>query len=107
MLPVTLIDLGSIDYKQTWELQEGYLQEVIAGRLDSKVVNTSGYLLMVEHPHVYTLGKSGTENNLLISDQFLKQIQATFYRINRGGDITYHGPGQLVVYPVLDLDNME
>lgn len=104
MLPVTLIDLGSMDYKQTWELQEGYLQEVIAGRLDSKVVNTSGYLLMVEHPHVYTLGKSGTENNLLISDQFLKQIQATFYRINRGGDITYHGPGQLVVYPVLDLD---
>ncbi|HEX7414248.1 MAG TPA: lipoyl(octanoyl) transferase LipB, partial [Bacteroidia bacterium] len=66
---------------------------------------THNYLLFVEHPHVYTLGKSGNENNLLISDNFLKSINATYYKINRGGDITYHGPGQIVVYPILDLEN--
>ncbi len=102
-------DLGLKDYKETWEYQEGLFKEV----LDIKVKNrredaglvTPNYFLMVEHPHVYTLGKSGDVSNLLLSEEQLKEKEAKFYKINRGGDITYHGPGQVVGYPILDLDN--
>lgn len=102
-------ELGSQDYKDAWEYQE----ELFQGILDKKVRNrrentaeaTPNYLLFVEHPHVYTLGKSGDISNLLISEEQLKQKNATFYKINRGGDITYHGPGQIIGYPILDLEN--
>jgi len=106
---VELQDLGRKDYKETWEYQE----ELFKGILDIKIKNrreklnleTPNYFLFVEHPHVYTLGKSGDEDNLLISEEKLAEIGATFYKINRGGDITYHGPGQIVGYPIIDLDN--
>ena len=104
-------DLGVRDYKTVWDYQELLQQEIVAQKIENRnlrehnQVATKNHLLLVEHPHVYTLGKSGKESHLLISDDFLKQIQATYYKINRGGDITYHGPGQLVVYPVLDLEN--
>lgn len=102
-------ELGLRDYKETWEYQEKLFQNI----LDQKVKNrregtsdpTPNHLLFVEHPHVYTLGKSGDIGHLLISEAQLKQKNATFYKINRGGDITYHGPGQLVGYPILDLEN--
>jgi lipoyl(octanoyl) transferase len=98
-----LIDLNLKDYKETWDYQEQLFEEVVEKKrqLDGKV---PGYLILVEHPHVYTLGRSGDENNLLIQPEFLKSINATYYRINRGGDITYHGPGQLVGYPIIDLE---
>ncbi|HEX3007818.1 MAG TPA: lipoyl(octanoyl) transferase LipB [Bacteroidales bacterium] len=98
-----LIDLNLKDYKETWDYQEQLFEEVVEKKkqLDG---NVPGYLILVEHPHVYTLGRSGDENNLLIQPEFLKSINATYYRINRGGDITYHGPGQLVGYPIIDLE---
>lgn len=104
------IDLGLIDYKKAWD----YQTELFNGILSTKAANrnligserkTNNYLLFCEHPHVYTLGKSGNESNLLIAPSELHTIGATYYPINRGGDITYHGPGQLVVYPVIDLEN--
>lgn len=104
-------DLGLRDYKTTWDYQEALQQRIVARKTANRDLAeqqqqlTDNYLLFVEHPHVYTLGKSGDEHNLLVNDQFLKNIGATYYRINRGGDITYHGPGQLVVYPILDLEN--
>lgn len=106
---VTLQDLGIKDYKATWEYQE----ELFKGIVDLKIRNrreeldleTPNYFLFVEHPHVYTLGKSGDLENLLLSEKQLEAKGATFYKINRGGDITYHGPGQIVGYPILDLDN--
>ena len=104
-------DLGLIDYKICWDYQEELQQKIVAQKTLNRSLPelqqqaTDNYMLFVEHPHVYTLGKSGDENNLLISDEFLKGINATYYKINRGGDITYHGPGQLVVYPILDLEN--
>lgn len=106
---IDLQNLGYKDYKETWDYQESLFKEI----LDIKIKNrrqdlneiTPNYLLMVEHPHVYTLGKSGDIKNLLISEADLEKKQATYYKINRGGDITYHGPGQLVGYPILDLDN--
>lgn len=104
-------DLGLRDYKQAWDYQEELQQKVVAQKTanrncpEEKQKITDNYLLFVEHPHVYTLGKSGDEHNLLVNDTFLKSIGATYYKINRGGDITYHGPGQLVVYPVFDLEN--
>lgn len=106
---IDLQNLGYKDYKETWDYQESLFKEI----LDIKIKNrrqdlneiTPNYLLMVEHPHVYTLGKSGDIKNLLISEAELDKKQATYYKINRGGDITYHGPGQLVGYPILDLDN--
>lgn len=101
---VKFIDLGMKDYKETWDLQEQLFQEVMDSKKNNPEGNFGGYLLFVEHPHVYTLGKSGEANNLLISDSFLKQIDATYYKINRGGDITYHGPGQIVGYPIIDLE---
>ncbi len=101
--------LGLQDYKVTWDYQEQLFKEIldlkIRNRRENLQLETPNYLLMVEHPHVYTLGKSGEASNLLLSQDQLKAREATFYKINRGGDITYHGPGQLVGYPVLDLDN--
>lgn len=101
--------LGTLDYKEAWDLQDVIFQHTIAQKLynrdhpeDEKL--PSSYLLFVEHPHVYTLGKSGSEDNLIIKENDLHTIQATYYKINRGGDITYHGPGQMVFYPIMDLD---
>lgn len=104
-------DLGLIDYQEAWDLQESIFDETvklkIANRRASKseLSITPNHLLFVQHPHVYTLGKSGNEKNLLLDKEGLANRKATFYKINRGGDITYHGPGQLVGYPILDLDN--
>lgn len=104
-------DLGVRHYKEAWDYQERLQQKIVSQKTANRVrpegelQPTDNYLLFVEHPHVYTLGKSGDDNNLLVNESFLEQIGATYYRINRGGDITYHGPGQLVVYPVLDLEN--
>lgn len=99
-------DLGLIDYKEAWDLQEGTLDEVVKEKMASVDGNTrmSQVVYFCEHPHVYTLGKSGENQNLLIPDGFLEKIDAKFYRIDRGGDITYHGPGQIVGYPVIDLE---
>lgn len=98
------IDLALKDYKETWDYQEQLFEKVVEGKKTGNG-KVPGYLILVEHPHVYTLGKSGDENNLLIQPDFLKSINATYYRINRGGDITYHGPGQLVGYPIIDLES--
>jgi len=106
---IELQDLGFKDYKQTWDYQE----ELFKGIVDAKIKNrredaglsTNNYFLFVEHPHVYTLGKSGDLSNLLLNEEQLTEKGATFYKINRGGDITYHGPGQVVGYPILDLEN--
>jgi lipoyl(octanoyl) transferase len=102
-------DLGLIDYKKCWDYQEelfaGILVTKSANRKEEKSDKTNNYLLFCEHPHVYTLGKSGDEKNLLVNEDYLKSRGATFHKINRGGDITYHGPGQIVGYPILDLDN--
>lgn len=99
------IDVGLKDYKECWDYQEDLLAEVVADKLSSGKPSKKNYFLLVEHPHVYTLGKSGDESNLLAHGDFLKKIEATFYKINRGGDITYHGPGQFVGYPIIDLEN--
>jgi lipoyl(octanoyl) transferase len=106
---VNFQDLGSSDYKKTWEYQEKLFDKILEQKLQkSAVIQESdpfaGYLLFCEHPHVFTLGKSGVENNLLIDAGFLKKLRATYYRIDRGGDITYHGPGQIVGYPIFDLE---
>ena len=106
---IKLQDLGSKDFKATWDYQETLFKTI----LDTKIKNrredaglvTANHFLFVEHPHVYTLGKSGDLSNLLLSETQLVEKKATFYKINRGGDITYHGPGQIVGYPILDLDN--
>jgi lipoyl(octanoyl) transferase len=106
---IKLQDLGSKDFKETWDYQEdifkGILDTKIKNRRENARLETENYFLFVEHPHVYTLGKSGDMSNLLLSEEQLTQKNATFYKINRGGDITYHGPGQIVGYPILDLDN--
>lgn len=97
-------DLGLKDYKEVWDMQEQILAGIIdEKRLTKKPVSANQFIL-VEHPHVYTLGKSGDEKNLLAQADFLKKIDAVFYKINRGGDITYHGPGQIVGYPIIDLE---
>lgn len=104
-------DLGVMDYKACWDYQEELFNDIINRKIanrdlpDDQKALTPNYLLFVEHPHVYTLGKSGDEKNLLVNQEQLKEKDASYYKINRGGDITYHGPGQLVAYPVLDLDN--
>jgi len=102
-------DLGTQDFKQTWDYQEQLFKAIldtkIKNRREAAGLTTSNHFLFVEHPHVYTLGKSGDMTNLLLNEQQLTQKGATFYKINRGGDITYHGPGQVVGYPILDLDN--
>ncbi len=105
MAKFNYIDLKSKDYKECWDYQEELLAEVVADKRLSGKPSQKNYFLLVEHPHVYTLGKSGDENNLLAHGDLLKKINATFYKINRGGDITYHGPGQLVGYPIIDIEN--
>jgi lipoyl(octanoyl) transferase len=111
MQTVTFQDLGKIDFKQAWDLQESLLAETVRQKLANRTSDVADhfpprhYLLFCEHPHVFTLGKSGAEEHLLADDQKLEEIGATYYKINRGGDITYHGPGQLVGYPIFDLDH--
>ena len=106
---IQLQDLGNKDYKATWEYQEELFKAIvdlkIRNRREELNLPTHNYFLFVEHPHVYTLGKSGDSSNLLLSEKQLEAKGATFYKINRGGDITYHGPGQIVGYPILDLEN--
>ncbi len=104
-------DLKSADYKKAWQYQEKLFEEILREKTAGLSVRDdndpiAGYLLFCEHPHVYTLGKSGAENNLLINAGFLEKISATYYRTNRGGDITYHGPGQIVGYPIFDLEKI-
>lgn len=106
-----VISLGLVDYKEAWDFQEKLFADTIALKIANRDLpaeqqkSTPNYLLFCSHPHVFTLGKSGAEANLLANDEELGRIEATYYKINRGGDITYHGPGQIVVYPILDLDN--
>lgn len=105
------IHLGLIDYKEAWDYQTEIFNRILSVKAANRSLPvetqqpTDNYLLFCEHPHVFTLGKSGNENNLLIRKEELNNIQATYYHINRGGDITYHGPGQLVGYPVIDMEN--
>jgi lipoyl(octanoyl) transferase len=104
-------DLGSMDYQEAWTYQEKLFADIVAQKIQNRNLPedqqaiTPNYLLFVEHPHVYTLGKSGKPEHLLLDEAGLVSHQATYYKINRGGDITYHGPGQLVGYPILDLDH--
>ena len=106
---ILLKDLSVKDYKDTWDYQTELLQEIVDMKIDNRKSNnkkdTKNHFLFVEHPHVYTLGKSGDLSNLLLNEKQLEEKGATFYKINRGGDITYHGPGQIVGYPILDLEN--
>lgn len=102
-------ELGLIDYKEAWDYQETLFKETLDIKMHNRnhpetLIDTKNYFLFCEHPHVYTLGKSGDFSNLLINQEELKKHQASYYAINRGGDITYHGPGQIVGYPILDLD---
>jgi lipoyl(octanoyl) transferase len=98
-------DLGLMDYQEAWDYQEVRFNLMVDHkRIPESTELPSQYLLFCEHPHVYTLGKSGDEHNLLIRQEFLKKINATYYKTNRGGDITYHGPGQIVGYPIVDLE---
>ena len=106
---IDIQDLGLLDYKEAWDYQESLFKEIVQTKIDNRRQNqespTKNHFLFVEHPHVYTLGKSGDFSNLLVSEEELAQKGAMFYKVNRGGDITYHGPGQIVGYPILDLDN--
>jgi lipoyl(octanoyl) transferase len=107
----TCLDLGLMDYQQAWDYQTNLFQSIIDVKIKNRSLHhneqlpTNNYLLFCEHPHVFTLGKSGDEKNLLVKKEDLHTIEATYYHINRGGDITYHGPGQIVVYPIIDLEN--
>lgn len=102
-------DLSLIDYQKAWDFQEELFQETIRRKMEARTsqvsAKTKNFLLFCEHPHVYTLGKSGSQENLLLDKSGLESVDASFYRINRGGDITYHGPGQLVMYPIFDLEH--
>jgi len=104
-------DLGVMDYQKTWDYQEKLLKDNLDIKLKNRnlppeeTIETSNNFIFVEHPHVYTLGKSGKTENMLISNEKLRQIGASFVKTNRGGDITYHGYGQVVGYPILDLEN--
>ena len=106
---IQLQDLGLKDYKETWDLQEEIFKKTVAvkvrNRRENTRLSTPNHFLFVSHAHVYTLGKSGDLSNLLLNEEQLKIKGANFYKINRGGDITYHGPGQIVGYPILDLEN--
>lgn len=109
MPKVIFQDLGLIDYKQAWDYQEKLLHEIVTQKLSASyspntLLKTPNYFLYCQHPHVYTLGKSGKEDHLLLNQDELNKNEASFYKINRGGDITYHGPGQIVGYPILNLD---
>lgn len=111
MQTVIFRDLGLVDYKEAWDYQESLLNGIVSEKMANRNLPSSEqhsprhYLLFCEHPHVYTLGKSGKEDHLLLDEKQLSDHQAVFYKINRGGDITYHGPGQVVGYPILDLDH--
>jgi lipoyl(octanoyl) transferase len=109
MQKIRFQDIGLIPYKEAWDYQNKLFQQIIEIKLDNRNNNhtnaTPNYFIFTEHPHVYTLGKSGDINNLLLSEKQLKDKGITFFKSNRGGDITYHGPGQIVGYPILDLDN--
>ena len=102
-------ELGLKDYKETWDYQEDLFAKTVALKVQNKkqatYLPTPNHFLFVEHPHVFTLGKSGNLDHLLVSEAVLREKEASFYKINRGGDITYHGPGQIVGYPILDLEN--
>lgn len=102
-------DLGLKDYKETWDYQEDLFAKTVALKVQNKkqatYLPTPNHFLFVEHHHVFTLGKSGNLDHLLVSEAVLREKEASFYKINRGGDITYHGPGQIVGYPILDLEN--
>jgi len=108
---VKFINLGNVDYKEAWDYQTELFDAIVQDKINNRKLPeeqqkiTDNYLIFCEHPHVYTLGKSGLEEHLLINNEQLAAKKATYYKINRGGDITYHGPGQLVGYPILDLDN--
>lgn len=108
---VELRNIGSIDYQNAWDYQEELFDGIVEIKEQNRKAKSSAptpnYLIYCEHPHVYTIGKSGKEDNLLISEEFLKSKGAQLFKINRGGDITYHGPGQIVGYPILDLDNFK
>ncbi|MFA7274249.1 MAG: lipoyl(octanoyl) transferase LipB [Crocinitomicaceae bacterium] len=101
-------DLGLIDYQEAWDYQEKLFAKTVALKIANRnadtLIPTENYLLFCEHPHVFTLGKSGKESHLLLNESGLKENEATYYKINRGGDITYHGPGQLIGYPIFDLE---
>ena len=105
---VKIIQLGHIEYQEAWDQQEKIFKQIISTKINNrknkKTDQTENYLLSCSHPHVYTLGRSGDEENLLIDKDFIKKENLSFYKINRGGDITYHGPGQVVIYPILDLE---
>ena len=109
MPEVIFKQLGLIDYKEAWDFQEEIFQNTISEKIrirnGENDLGTKNYLLFCQHPHVFTLGKSGSEDNLLLNETGLADNNANFYKINRGGDITYHGPGQLVAYPIFDLDH--
>ncbi|MET4138849.1 lipoyl(octanoyl) transferase LipB [Pedobacter sp. UYP1] len=106
---VKFVDWGLLDYQEAWDNQEVIFKDTIAvktnNRIEETTVETPNFLVFCEHPHVYTLGKSGHAEYLLLDEEGLKAKNATYYKTNRGGDITYHGPGQIVGYPILDLDN--
>ena len=108
---VLVKNLGLIDYQEAWDYQENLFSDIVKVKVENRKLSTSdqqetsNYILFCEHPNVYTIGKSGDSNNLLIDEKDLSGIDANFYKINRGGDITFHGPGQIVCYPILDLDN--
>ena len=99
---VSFINLGLKDYKEVWDFQEELFAKTLKAKRENQLTTNS--LIFCEHPHVFTLGKSGSDKNLLVTEQWLTMAGATFYKINRGGDITYHGPGQTVGYPILDLE---
>lgn len=111
MQKIILNDIGLTAYKDAWDIQNKLFQEIIDLKLENRDTETKkptpNYFIFTEHPHVYTLGKSGDSNNLLLSESQLKERGITFFKSNRGGDITYHGPGQIVGYPILDLDNFK
>ncbi|KYG83311.1 lipoyl(octanoyl) transferase LipB [Roseivirga echinicomitans] len=109
---VEVINLGAEDYQRVWDYQETVFKKTVDRKIENRKLEkaelqtlTDNYLILCEHPHVYTLGKSGSMENLLLDEHGLEKHFAKFYRINRGGDITYHGPGQLVAYPIIDLEN--
>jgi lipoyl(octanoyl) transferase len=110
-MSIKLKDLGLTPYQEAWNIQQEIFDSIVAQKIanrklpENEQVPTESEFLFVEHPHVYTLGKSGDANNMLLDEETLKQKGATFVKVNRGGDITYHGPGQVVGYPILDLDN--
>ena len=105
MADFNYVDLGLKEYKACWDYQEERLNELVSQKRSTGKPTADNHFILVEHPHVYTLGKSGDEANMMANTEFLKKIEATYFKINRGGDITYHGPGQLVGYPIIDLEH--